>query len=127
MARLLETIEVDAAAVIGHSMGGFTAVELSINYPQLVECLVLVSPAGLSTYNDPRILRLLSQARRLERLTNSYGRMVAAHAAAAGAPAAAAALGAQHQGGRTRHPDLLPRSSAGVRARARHPGFVERD
>lgn len=80
VAKLLQAIEVDAAAVIGHSMGGFTAVELAINFPQLVERQVLVSPAGLSTYNDPRILRLLSQARRLERLTSSYGRMVAAHA-----------------------------------------------
>lgn len=80
VAKLLEAIEVDAAAVIGHSMGGFTSVELSINYPQLVERQVLVSPAGLSTYNDPRVLRLLAQARRMERLMNSYGRMVAAHA-----------------------------------------------
>ncbi|MGH2831138.1 MAG: alpha/beta fold hydrolase [Solirubrobacteraceae bacterium] len=80
VAKLLAAIEVDAAAVIGHSMGGFTAVELSINFPQLVERLVLVSPAGLSTYNDPRVLRLLSQARRLERLLSSYGRMAAGHA-----------------------------------------------
>lgn len=80
VAKLLEAIEVDAAAVVGHSMGGFTAVELAINFPQLVERLVLVSPAGLSTYNDPRILRLLAQARRLERVMNSYGRTAAAHA-----------------------------------------------
>ena len=54
---LLGKLGVDAAAVVGNSMGGFIAAELAIDFPQRVERLVLVSPAGLSTYRDPRGLR----------------------------------------------------------------------
>jgi pimeloyl-ACP methyl ester carboxylesterase len=80
LARLLAELEVDAAALVGHSMGGFTAVELAINFPQLVERLMLVSPAGLSTYNNPRVLRLVSMTRRFERIVSAYGAAVSAHA-----------------------------------------------
>jgi pimeloyl-ACP methyl ester carboxylesterase len=80
LARLLVELKVDAAALVGHSMGGFTAVELAINVPQLVERLMLVSPSGLSTYNNPRVLGLVSMTRRFERIVNAYGATVAAHA-----------------------------------------------
>lgn len=39
---------VDAACVVGNSMGGFVAAELAIRSPQRVERLVLVSAAGMS-------------------------------------------------------------------------------
>ena len=39
--------------MVGNSMGGFISAELAINFPQRVERLVLVSPAGLSTYGTP--------------------------------------------------------------------------
>jgi pimeloyl-ACP methyl ester carboxylesterase len=105
--RLLEALEISAAAVVGHSMGGFTAVELAINFPQRVERLVLVSPAGLSTYNDRRSLQLVAQARRFKGIFNAYHAQVAAHAG----------LLARHPRLRrlepttsivTRHPDRLP-------------------
>ena len=47
---LLDELGIDAAAVVGNSMGGFVSAELAIAFPQRVERLVLVSPAGLSTY-----------------------------------------------------------------------------
>jgi pimeloyl-ACP methyl ester carboxylesterase len=78
--RLLDALEISAAAVVGHSMGGFTAVELAIAFPQRVERLVLVSPAGLSTYNDRRSLALVAQARRFKGFFNDYHARVAAHA-----------------------------------------------
>ncbi len=37
---------IDAAAVVGNSMGGFIAAELAIAFPQRVERLVLISAAG---------------------------------------------------------------------------------
>jgi pimeloyl-ACP methyl ester carboxylesterase len=78
--RLLDHLQIDAAAVVGHSMGGFTAIELAINFPQRVERLLLVSPAGLSTYNDPRSLRALSLLRRIEPFAVVYNAWVARHA-----------------------------------------------
>ena len=46
--RLFEEIDVDAAAVVGNSMGGFIAAEAAIAIPHRVERLVLVAAAGLS-------------------------------------------------------------------------------
>ena len=46
---LLAQLGVDAAAVVGNSMGGFIAAELAISFPQRVEQLVLISAAGIST------------------------------------------------------------------------------
>jgi pimeloyl-ACP methyl ester carboxylesterase len=49
---LLGELGIDAAAVVGNSMGGFISAELAIAFPQRVERLVLVSAAGIST-NQP--------------------------------------------------------------------------
>ncbi len=46
--RLLDALEIDAAALVGNSMGGFISAELAIAFPQRVERLVLVSAAGIS-------------------------------------------------------------------------------
>ena len=45
---LLSELDVDAAAVVGNSMGGFIAAETAIKFPKRVERLVLVAAAGLS-------------------------------------------------------------------------------
>ncbi|HET7296678.1 MAG TPA: alpha/beta hydrolase [Gemmatimonadales bacterium] len=49
---LLAELGIDAAAVVGNSMGGFISAELAIAFPQRVERLVLISAAGIST-NQP--------------------------------------------------------------------------
>jgi pimeloyl-ACP methyl ester carboxylesterase len=67
--RLLGERGIDAAAVVGNSMGGFIAAELAIAVPQRVERLVLVSAAGLSTHNDPRTVHAMPAVRRLERIS----------------------------------------------------------
>src|SRR3712207_4291206 len=46
--KLFEVLEIEAAAVVGNSMGGFIAAETAIKFPHRVERLVLVSAAGLS-------------------------------------------------------------------------------
>ena len=76
---LLAQLGVDTAAVVGNSMGGFIAAELAIRYPQRVERLALISPAGISTHQDPRIVHLLPWVRRMERLAAAYGGWVASH------------------------------------------------
>jgi pimeloyl-ACP methyl ester carboxylesterase len=78
--KLLEALEISAAALVGHSMGGFSSVELAINFPERVERLVLISPSGLSTYANPRDLLLHSQMRRFGRIVNAYHARVALHA-----------------------------------------------
>jgi pimeloyl-ACP methyl ester carboxylesterase len=47
--RLCDALGIDAAAVVGNSMGGFVASELAIAAPQRVERLALVSAAGISS------------------------------------------------------------------------------
>lgn len=64
---LCEALEIEGAAFVGNSMGGFVSAELAIAYPQRVERLVLVSAAGLSTHNDPHVARALPTLRRAER------------------------------------------------------------
>ncbi len=106
-------------------MGGFTAVELAINSPQRVERLLLVSPAGLSTYNDRRSLQMVAQARRFGGIFNGYHARVATHAE----------LLARRPRLRrlepttnivTRHPDRLPAAYVAefVRGLAA-PGFID--
>jgi len=46
--QVCEALGIDAACLVGNSMGGFVAAELAINFPQRVERLVLVAAAGVS-------------------------------------------------------------------------------
>ncbi len=70
---LLEQLGIDAAAVVGNSMGGFIAAELAIAFPRRVERLVLVSAAGLSTHAHPGSMRAVPVLRRLERIVMASG------------------------------------------------------
>jgi pimeloyl-ACP methyl ester carboxylesterase len=76
--RLLGELEVDAATVVGNSMGGFISAELAIAFPRRVERLVLVSPAGLSTYNHPDATRALPALRRANGIVAAYTSWLAA-------------------------------------------------
>jgi pimeloyl-ACP methyl ester carboxylesterase len=78
--RLLDTLEIDAAAVVGNSMGGFIAAELAIAFPQRVERLVLISAAGISTTAEasPHTARVVPALRRLERVLLATTASVAA-------------------------------------------------
>jgi pimeloyl-ACP methyl ester carboxylesterase len=73
---LLGQLDIDAAAVVGNSMGGFIAAELAITAPQRVERLVLVSAAGISTH-DLRTQRAVPRLRRVERILAASGAWVA--------------------------------------------------
>src|SRR6185437_2683495 len=46
--RLCDLLELDAAVVVGNSMGGAVAAELALRHPRRVERLVLVSAAAVS-------------------------------------------------------------------------------
>jgi pimeloyl-ACP methyl ester carboxylesterase len=45
--QLLDSLEVERATLVGHSLGGAIALHLTLEHPQLVERLGLVAPAGL--------------------------------------------------------------------------------
>jgi pimeloyl-ACP methyl ester carboxylesterase len=120
---LLDELGVSAAAVVGNSMGGFVAAELAINFPQRVERLVLVSPAGLSTYGDPRGLRALPRLRRAERIVAAYAGWVAAHSDTV---ARRPGLRNATLGLIAAHPSRLPAPLAAEQLRgAGKPGFVQ--
>ena len=53
--KLLETLGVTRAAIVGHSMGGMLAARFSAIYPEIAERTVLYDPIGLTDvrYNTP--------------------------------------------------------------------------
>jgi pimeloyl-ACP methyl ester carboxylesterase len=75
--RIMEQLGIDAAGVVGNSMGGFIAAELAIAFPQRVERLVLISAAGLSTYGEKRVTRALPTLTRLDRSLAATGAWLA--------------------------------------------------
>jgi 4,5:9,10-diseco-3-hydroxy-5,9,17-trioxoandrosta-1(10),2-diene-4-oate hydrolase len=120
---LLGKLGVNAAAVVGNSMGGFVSAELAINFPQRVERLVLVSPAGLSTYGDPRGLRALGRLRRMERIIATYAGWIAAHSDTV---ARRRGLRNATLGLVAAHPGRLPAPLAAEQVRgAGKPGFIQ--
>jgi pimeloyl-ACP methyl ester carboxylesterase len=120
---LLETLGVDAATVVGNSMGGFVSAELAIAYPQRVERLVLVSAAGISTYRH-------RHAERFEPYLRRAAPMIAVYT---GWTAAKSDWVARRPGLRnltlglvTRHPSRLPAALAAEQLRgAGKPGFMQ--
>jgi pimeloyl-ACP methyl ester carboxylesterase len=46
---LCDELDLGEVVLIGHSMGGFTACETAIQFPQRVETVVLISAAGITT------------------------------------------------------------------------------
>jgi 4,5:9,10-diseco-3-hydroxy-5,9,17-trioxoandrosta-1(10),2-diene-4-oate hydrolase len=119
---LLGELGIDAAAVVGNSMGGFIGAELAIAFPQRAERLVLVSAAGLSTHANPSATRVLPALRALERIATATAAWTAARSdALARRPrlreAALAVV--------VRHPSALPPALAAEQIRgAGTPGFL---
>lgn len=49
--ELLDLLHLDQAILVGHSMGGQTAISTAIRFPTRVKALVLVSPAGFEVFS----------------------------------------------------------------------------
>jgi len=47
---LLGALNVNKFDIVGHSMGGMLAVTFSVNYPKMVNKLILINPIGLENY-----------------------------------------------------------------------------
>jgi pimeloyl-ACP methyl ester carboxylesterase len=52
--RFMEEVGIEAATIVGNSMGGFIGAECAIKFPHRVERLVLVAAAGISVESYPR-------------------------------------------------------------------------
>jgi pimeloyl-ACP methyl ester carboxylesterase len=119
---LLGELGVDAACVVGNSMGGYVAAELAISSPQRVERLVLVAAAGI-TSQELRNERALAGLRRAEKLLALYGAFFAARSQ----------FVASHERLRRRalmlitsHPELLPGPLVAENLRGSgKPGFID--
>jgi pimeloyl-ACP methyl ester carboxylesterase len=120
---LFDELDIDAATLIGSSMGGFISAELAIAFPQRVERLVLVSPAGVGSYRDPRGTRALPVVHRLKRLLTG---ITAWGATNADAIARRPGLRRLTLGNLLSHPSLLRAQLAAEMVRgAGKPGFMQ--
>ncbi len=121
--RLFDELDIDAATVVGNSMGGFVAAELAIAFPRRVERLVLISAAGISTHRDPGTTRAMPTLRRIERILAMSGAWVASKSdtVARRPRLREAALNVV-----LRHPSRLPAALAAEQLRgAGKPGFMQ--
>jgi pimeloyl-ACP methyl ester carboxylesterase len=121
--RLLDKLEIDAAAVVGNSMGGFVGAELAIAFPQRVERLVLISAAGISTYDHRGALRTVPVLRRAERILTAYTAWMASKSDTV---ARRPRLRDATLNVVTRHPSRLPAALAAEQLRGSgKPGFIQ--
>jgi pimeloyl-ACP methyl ester carboxylesterase len=70
--EVMRALEIDAAALVGHSLGGLVTLEVTVREPTRVDRLVLVSAAGL-TVASIRAQRRLAALRRAEQLVSAWG------------------------------------------------------
>jgi pimeloyl-ACP methyl ester carboxylesterase len=72
---LFEALDIDSAALVGNSLGGFIAAQVAISHPTRVGRLVLVTAAGVSDryIGLPSKLLARNAVARFERLLNSRG------------------------------------------------------
>lgn len=120
---LLGALGVDAATLVGNSMGGFISAELAIAYPQRVERLVLVSAAGIGTYQRPDVMRAVPWLTRAERIVAAYTAWLASKSDAV---VRRRGLRNATLGLVVRHPGRLPGPLAAEQLRgAGKPGFLQ--
>jgi pimeloyl-ACP methyl ester carboxylesterase len=75
---LLDALGLDQVDLLGHSMGGFTALGLALDHPDRVRRLILVDPAGLGTdlQMDTRLYFALGPEKLHRRLGRYFTRFV---------------------------------------------------
>lgn len=120
---LFDELGIGAATLVGNSMGGFVSAELAIAFPERVERLVLVSPAGISSYRNTRGMRALPALHRGERIVAAYTAWIASKSETV---TRRPLLRNATLGFVTRHPTRLPAALAAEQLRgAGKPGFIQ--
>ena len=79
VADVIRELGISRAVLVGNSMGGLISAELAAQEPSLVERLVLVSPAGIATYENRVVGRSLPAARRAQQLLALAAQWTASH------------------------------------------------
>ncbi len=79
VADALAKLGISRAVLVGNSMGGLISAELAAEEPALVERLVLVSPAGVSTYSNRLATRSMPAVRRAQQLLALGAAWTASH------------------------------------------------
>lgn len=122
VAELLDELGVSTATVVGNSMGGLVSLELALAAPELVERLVLVSPAGISAeglLGDRAMVAL----RRAERVITGYNGFWASRADRV---SRRAGLRRQLLRASAAHPDRLPPPLVSEQLKVSgRPGFLD--
>ncbi len=67
---LMQKLSIEKATLVGHSMGGQIAMTFALKYPEKVEKLVLIAPAGLETFK-PEQAQLLENFTTPEQIKNT--------------------------------------------------------
>lgn len=55
IAEFLQLLGLDKVSLVGHSMGGHISMEIALKYPELVDQLILIAPAGLEVFKPGEI------------------------------------------------------------------------
>jgi pimeloyl-ACP methyl ester carboxylesterase len=79
VADVIRELGISSAVLVGNSMGGLISAELAAQEPSLVERLVLVSPAGIATYENRIVERSLPAVRRAQQLLALGAMWTASH------------------------------------------------
>lgn len=53
--RLIHSIGIDKVSLVGHSMGGQIAINCVLNFPKLIDKLILIAPAGFERFSKEEI------------------------------------------------------------------------
>jgi len=121
--QVLAVLGIDAAAVVGNSMGGFVSTELAIAFPQRVERLMLAAPAGISSFGNQEALSKALWLRRIRPLLAVGGAWAATNA---NVVSSRPWLRGRVLAGVARHPGRLPAQLVAEQVRgAGKPGFLD--
>ncbi len=52
ISRFIQKLNLTNVSLVGHSMGGHISLSTALNYPHLIDKLILIAPAGLETFSE---------------------------------------------------------------------------
>ena len=78
--ELLAKLGLQDVTLVGNSMGGLIAAETAASFPERVRRLVLISPAGISTYRNRLTVRTMPAVRRFQQALALGAAWTASHA-----------------------------------------------